>query len=457
MKRTSIHLLLWLFLLLLALTGCRGAAPSGESAATPTPLPTPIVAEKPTYTVQRGEVARTLAFTARVAPVAEARLFFRTGGRVLKVAVARGDTVQRGDVLAELDISALQRQVAQAELALESARAGQERAAADAAYQLARARLLLEQEQIALARLKRYDPRLEIAVAQAELDKATADLQRAQADYDAVKWRPEIGALPEARMLQEATLAYARAKAAYELAVQRAGQHAFDIQAQETRVRLAQLEVDRLTAPDFSSAQEVRRAELSLLDLRAQITDTQIIAPFVGQVLAVNVTAGQAVEAYKPVIVVADPTQLEISAELSAEQMRELAEGMPVTLAPVNYPGQTLVGTIRQLPYPYGTGGGVQALAEADKSTRISADLAGLPEGQALKMGDLVKATVVLERKADVLWLPPAAIRIFSGRKFVLVQEGARQRRVDVILGIESQERVEILSGVTEGQIVIGE
>lgn len=457
MKRISIYLLLWLFLLLLALTACRGVAPSGEAAATPTPLPTPIVAEKPTYTVQRGEVARTLAFTARVAPVAEARLFFRTSGRVLKVAVARGDTVQRGDVLAELDISALQRQVAQAELALESARASQERAAADAAYQLARARLLLEQEQIALARLKRYDPRLEIAVAQAELDKATTDLQRAQADYDAVKWRPEIGALPEARMLQEATLAYARAKAAYELAVQRAGQHAFDIQAQETRVRLAQLEVDRLTAPDLSSAQEVRRAELNLLDLRAQITDTQIIAPFAGQVLAVNLTAGQAVEAYKPVIVVADPTQLEISAELSAEQMRELAEGMPVTLAPVNYPGQTLVGTIRQLPYPYGTGGGVQALAEADKSTRISADLAGLPDGQTLKMGDLVKATVVLERKADVLWLPPAAIRTFSGRKFVLVQEGARQRRVDVTLGIESQERVEILSGVTEGQIVIGE
>lgn len=158
--------LLWL-LLLIALTACRGAAPAGESAATPTPLPTPIVAEKPTYTVQRGEVVRTLAFTARVAPVNEARLFFRSGGRVLKVNVARGDAVQPGAVLAELDVSALQRQVAQAELALESARTRQEQTAADAAYQLARAQLLLEQEQIALNKLKRYDPRLETAVAQA--------------------------------------------------------------------------------------------------------------------------------------------------------------------------------------------------------------------------------------------------------------------------------------------------
>ncbi len=457
MKRNCAPTCWLLLLLLLALTGCRGAAPAGESAATPTPLPTPIVAEKPTYIVQRGEVARTLAFTARVAPVAEARLFFRAGGRVLQVNAARGEAVAAGAVLATLDVSALERQVTQAELALQRAQTSQEQAAAEAAYQLARARLLLEQEQIALAKLKRYDPKLEAAVSQAELDKATVDLQRAQADYDAEKWRPEIAALPQARMLQEATLAYARAKAAYDQAVQRAGQHAFDIQAQEARVRLAQLEVERQAAADPQLAQNVRQAELNLLDLRAQITDTQILAPFAGQVLAVNVTAGQAVEAYKPVIVVADPAQLEVSAELSAEQMRDLTEGLAVTLAPVNYPGQTLTGAIRQLPYPYGTGGGVQALAEADKSTRISADLAALPADQALKMGDLVKTTVVLERRADALWLPPAAIRTFSGRKFVLVQEGARQRRVDVTLGIEGQERVEVVSGVTEGQIVIGE
>jgi len=456
MKRTCVQPLL-LLLLLILLAGCRGAAPATDSAATPTPLPTPIVAEKPTYTVQRGEVARTLEFTGRVAPVTEARLFFRANGRVLKVNVARGDMVQPGAVLAELDVSALQRQVAQAELTLAAAQTSQEQAAAEAVYQLARARLQLEQEQIALTRLKRYNTNLDTAVAQAELDKATVDLQRAQADYDAEKWRPEIGAMPQARMLQEATLAHARAQTAYDQAVQRAGQHAFDIQAQEVRVRLAQLEVDRLGAPDPRLAQSVRQAELALLDLRAQITDTQILAPFAGQVLAVNVTAGQAVEAYKPVIVVADPAQLEVSVELSAEQMRSLAEGLAVTLAPLNYPGQALTGTIRQLPYPYGAGGDVQALAEADKSTRIRADFAGLPAGQTLAMGDLVKTTVVLERKADALWLPPAAIRTFSGRKFVLVQEGARQRRVDVTLGIAAKDRVEIVSGVAEGQIVVGE
>ena len=65
--------------------------------------------------------------------------------------------------------------------------------------------------------------------------------------------------------------------------------------------------------------------------------------------------------------------------------------------------------------------------------------------------------TIVLEEKQDVLWLPPAAIRRFQGRNFVVVQDGVAQRRVDVRIGIESEERVEILEGLTEGQVVIGE
>ena len=68
-----------------------------------------------------------------------------------------------------------------------------------------------------------------------------------------------------------------------------------------------------------------------------------------------------------------------------------------------------------------------------------------------------MRVTVVIERKADVLWLPPAAIRTFGGRKFVVIQDGAAQRRMDVTVGSESEERVEIKSGVEEGQIVVGQ
>ena len=48
------------------------------------------------------------------------------------------------------------------------------------------------------------------------------------------------------------------------------------------------------------------------------------------------------------------------------------------------------------------------------------------------------------------------AVRNFQGRNFVVIQGGDTQRRVDVQLGIQSDNRVEILEGVTEGDVVVG-
>ena len=66
-------------------------------------------------------MVQTLEFTGRASPVLEQELFFETGGNVGEVFVARGDWVQAGDVLAELDIDDLQKQLSQKLLSLETA------------------------------------------------------------------------------------------------------------------------------------------------------------------------------------------------------------------------------------------------------------------------------------------------------------------------------------------------
>jgi multidrug efflux pump subunit AcrA (membrane-fusion protein) len=199
-------------------------------------------------------------------------------------------------------------------------------------------------------------------------------------------------------------------------------------------------------------AQAVTKAELELADLQAQITDTLIIAPFDGEVTAVSISAGKAVEGFEPVIILADPADLEVRAELSADQMQDLSEGQTATVVPVEYPGEERPASIRSLPYPYGSGGGAAELEDRDRATHLNVDLGGLE----VERGDLVRVTVVLEQKDEVLWLPPAAIRTFEGRKFVVVREGVGQRQIDVTLGIESEDRVEIVDGLEEGQVVIG-
>jgi RND family efflux transporter MFP subunit len=434
------------------LTGCAPGA-SSVDPPTPTPLPTAVIPEKPTYTVQRGTVVDTVKFTGRVSPVEEAELYFRTDGRVLKVHVERGDSVLAGDLMAELDVEALYRQVAQAELGLETAKIDLTSAEAELAHNLDRAKLDLALEQVALDKLKNYDGAADLAVVEAELEQAALDLHTAQEQYNAVSYLPNIAMRPEAEALQQATLAHARAKAAYDQSVRQSAQRAYDIRSQRTRVDLSQLEVKRLeVGVDPRLEQAVAKAELELADLQAQITDTLIVAPFDGEVTAVSTAAGKAVEGFKPVLVVADPTELEVTAELSDDEMRKLGEGQEAVVVSSQYPGQELPSSIRSLPYPYGSGGSAGDLEEADRTTHLEVKL----DGVTLEPGDLVRVTVVLERKDDVLWLPPAAIRTFEGRKFVVVQEGAGQRRVDVTLGIESEDRIEIVDGLEEGQVVVG-
>jgi membrane fusion protein, macrolide-specific efflux system len=128
-------LLALLALGLALLTGCgaTGSSDAAASAATPTPLPTAIIPEKPTYRVEAGTVVLTLSFTGRASPVLEQELFFETGGSVSEVYVARGDWVQAGDLLAELEVSNLEKQLAQKKVNLETSRLRLEQAQLQAA------------------------------------------------------------------------------------------------------------------------------------------------------------------------------------------------------------------------------------------------------------------------------------------------------------------------------------
>jgi RND family efflux transporter MFP subunit len=196
----------------------------------------------------------------------------------------------------------------------------------------------------------------------------------------------------------------------------------------------------------------LREAELNKMNLEDVVATSQLVAPIDGVLLSLTITEGRGVDAYKDVAVVADISKLEVSAELTSTDLSRLSEGLSVSAELFGTPGTTVTGSIRRLPYPYG-GGGNTEVTDQDPSTRIQLDrpIADLD----WHLGDMIKVTVVLERKDEVLWLPPQAIRSFEGRKFVVVQEGSLQQRVDVKTGIVATDRVEIVDGLKQGQLVV--
>ena len=176
-------------------------------------------------------------------------------------------------------------------------------------------------------------------------------------------------------------------------------------------------------------------------------------ATFAGQLLSFNLSPGYAISAFTPIGSIADMEQLEVSATVRDKQLEELSEEMAVLIMPANRPGEAVPGVIRQMPYPYGSGGGGSDIAEADPRTRFSFD--NLEDAANFDAGDRVDILMVITEKDNVLFLPPSAVRDFNGRKFVVVQDGDVQERVDVELGIRGNGRLEIISGLEEGQTIV--
>ncbi len=431
-----------IFLLLLVLTACSSSAADAEP--TPTPLPTPVVAEKPTYVVQRGAVTKSLEFTGRVGPVKQQDLFFRTDGFVRNVNVERNAQVKTGDLLADLEIGDLENQLAEAQLKLKEAERTSNTALADAESELQTARLQLQKK---LAE----DVNATVVTKQMALENAQDARKYAYDEYDKAihrPWDPDEVTERYRKNFVEADRALTAAQAEYEQALASQKTYAYDVALLKQDVVQAERKVAQLKE-EGGTPLAVEQAKLDVKKIADQIAAASISTPFDGEVLALNVRPGNSIDAFKTAIVVGDPRALEITADLEASDVAELSVEMPALIRMRNRPEQDLLGSVRQLPFI----GGSDSTDNDDKAVHVALH----DQNIQLELGELATVIITLEQKDDALWLPPAAIRTFQGRDFVVMQDGSAQRRVDVKLGIKGEDRVEVLEGVQAGQVVVGQ
>lgn len=437
--------------LFLAACSATGSGSSLDNVPTPTPLPTPIVPEKPQYTVEQGTVVNALTFNGRISPVNEAQLAFEASGSVRVVNVSEGDDVEAGTILAELNVKEQEKAIREAEQALLEAQRNLEKAEAEHAEKILQAEISLQKSMLARSQSGNNNGQnllnlqKAVADAQAGVDGAAQQYQVAVADTNSDQ--AVVDAL--AQQLQHAEQALLVAQDNLKNGQRGAGESG---KASEELDRI-QAERDYLkllqgVGPELQWA--VEKAEDALAEAQGNLQNAQLIAPFNGRILSVSIRRGATAEPFKTVIVMAQLEELEITANLNATQLEKLSTGQTAQISLLNRPEAALSGTVRTLPYPYGGGSGDGS--DQEKVVRISID-----SENELSLGELAEITITLQEKENVLWLPPAAIRKFQGRNFVVVQHADGQQRVDVRIGIESEDRVEILEGVEAGQIILGE
>jgi len=224
------------------------------------------------------------------------------------------------------------------------------------------------------------------------------------------------------------------------------GRSQAEIQIQELQVELAQMALDE-TLLGLGIDPEAYEPD----DVDSQVAMARAYSPADGTIIAA-VSAGRKLNSSTAAYVLGNPDKLEVVVQLDEskgdDEVREMFEGMPVIVTLDAAPGKPLSGKIRQLPSPYGTGD------SADRTVHILLDAA--PSASTYQNGDKVTAVIQLASKSDVLWLPPDAIRSAGGRTFVIINSDSGPKRVDVELGLQTRDMVEIVSGLDEGQVVVG-
>jgi RND family efflux transporter MFP subunit len=273
---------------------------------------------------------------------------------------------------------------------------------------------------------------------------------------DVVKEGQLLGELAEAQELrakaEETRRTIRRAQIDLEIAqltleqLKSQGRSETEIKIQELQVELAQMKLDEVL---LSLGIDPDSPVLDELD--AQVAQARAFAPADGTIIAA-VDVGRNVNPATPAFVLGDPDQLEVIADFNPstgdEEVKEMFEGMPVMVTPDTDTDVKLTGTIRQLPSPYGTG-------ESDEGA-IHVALDSPPSASTYQTGDKVTVVVQLASKENALWLPPDAIRSAGGRTFVIINSDSGPHRVEIEIGLQTRDMVEIVSGLEEGQVVVG-
>jgi Cu(I)/Ag(I) efflux system membrane fusion protein len=177
---------------------------------------------------------------------------------------------------------------------------------------------------------------------------------------------------------------------------------------------------------------------------RRRIDAVPFRAPVSGYVVEKDVARGGAVAAGQRLLRLAPLDRVWLEADLYEAELPLVRPGQPVRVSLAYRPGQVFQGSVSYV-YPY--------LAGATRTARVRVELEN-PE-QAL-LPEMYADLELLLEPHTALVVPQEAVLYAGERNFVFLELGAgrfRPQRVEV--GIRDGERVEILSGLEEGQRIV--
>jgi len=320
----------------------------------------------------------------------------------VKLGLQPGQEVSEGDLLARLDPTSFELDVAAADARLAKARADH-------------AKLLAGQRREAIARIK------------AAHDEALARYKLAAADYERAKTLSRQSAASRGEV-ERAEMELAAAEAL--------------IDTQQATLNEAEAGP---TAEEIAVSEAmIRQAEAELNKAQHRLDKTAIYAPYDGTISEINVYKGQQVSpATQPLFEILDLRYM--AAEV----------GVPESfIGKIKFqdPAQVYIaGTTEPVP---GVVIAINDKVNAESRTfriRVGIDNAA----RRFKAGQFTAVRLQLGDETAAPVVPSMAIKFAEGEPGVFVYRDGRVTRAEVGLGMSDGERTEIISGVSTGELVV--
>lgn len=276
-------------------------------------------------------------------------------------------------------------------------------------------------------------------------EQQKAALARTLAQYGAAdpQHLPEIERTPDVLKakaeLVQANQSFARADELFSRTL--ISQQAYD--DAKTAVQSKQASYDSALQGARNLRASIQASEATMKLAARQLRDTEIRAAFDGFVEKRLVNLGELVKAQMPVMAIVRLDPLKVTAELPERMAPWISEGRPVELHVDAYRDRTFTGTVTRIS------------PVVNAATRAFPFEAVVPNPDAaLKPGTFVRVHVESGKVDDVLTLPYAALQYRYGVNRVFVVQGDRLASRELQVGERLGDRVEITSGVKEGERV---
>ncbi|MFA6941452.1 MAG: efflux RND transporter periplasmic adaptor subunit [Clostridiaceae bacterium] len=200
--------------------------------------------------------------------------------------------------------------------------------------------------------------------------------------------------------------------------------------------------------------------EYTVTDARAALSDAEeavdnqtAASPIAGTVTAVSSSNGDSLQAGKSVITVTDMNTLKVNVSVDELDITSVKAGQAATITFDALTGKTFTGSVESIAQTGTTSNSVTTYAVAVSISK--------PTG--IRLGMNANVTIAIVSKNNALVIPEEALVEANSKKYVRVQSSGQNTNsstssnnlAEIKTGIETEDYIEVTSGVTEGQTIL--